>query len=89
MVNSTLANNDNILSKDNYNLSAEQIHTVLLIFVALLAVSALGLVSGSGQSPKILFLLLLTIKKIIVFFLEANQRFLLKQTKFSLVGFYI
>merc|ERR1712038_1860984 len=39
VVNSTLANNDNSLSKDNYNLSAEQIHTVLLIFVALLAVS--------------------------------------------------
>ena len=55
VVNSTLANSDNILSKDNYNLSAEQIHTVLLIFVALLAVSALGLVSGSGQSLNILF----------------------------------
>ena len=55
MVNSTLANNGNSLIKDNYNLSAEQIHTVLLIFVALLAVSALGLVSGSGQSLNFLF----------------------------------
>ena len=57
VVNSTLANNDNSLIKDSYNLSAEQMHTVLLIFVALLAVSALGLVSGSGHSLNIPFLI--------------------------------